>query len=272
VAFTLSRSWDAVAFAPGPARAPLLPARMAEGSRRAGAILLSVLVHLVLIVFLLNRIAAPLEIDVRASPGEGAMTMLDLSDPGSPAPARNPPPVQPAAAAPASSAVDATAPEMPLPAEWTVSRLPPSALASAAPPAGGRASGMGQGAGQSGAGAYDPYAGASPLPLNRESAVPSFAGRVLGFLGFEQDSFALDEAALEAVRLAVARSLPGQAGTAEIVVRVSPTGMVLEADARGGSAAPRAREALARALRGKRLFRGTAATARVMTLPVLRLG
>jgi hypothetical protein len=55
------------------------------------------------------------------------------------------------------------------------------------------------------------------------------------------------------------------------VVRVSPTGVVLETDARGGSAPAEARVALGRALIGKRLFQGSAVDAQLLTLPALSL-
>ena len=190
MAFTLSQSWEAGGFAPAAERARFLPPRAADRSRRAGAILLSVLVHAVLILLLLNRIAAPAAFgEAGQGPGDGPMTMLDLSDPGSPAPAPSPPQAPPAAKAPASP-VDSSAAEPMLPAEWTVSRLPPSASASAAPAAGARGSGAGAGlggGGLGGGGVYDPYAGAAPNRSGLDGAAParSLAGQVLGFLGLE---------------------------------------------------------------------------------------
>lgn len=232
------------------------------------------MVHIFLVMFLFSRIVAP-GLDSEATRrGEMSMTMLDLTEPGSPAPARSSPQSQPATPSP-TSPVDASVPDVPIPAEWSVSRLPPSAPAPAAPSSAPRSpGGVGAGAGQGGPAAYDPYAGAAPARLEPQPAAQSrsMAGQVMSFLGFGADGPALDQAALEEVRKAVARSLPGQTGTAEIVVRVSPAGMVLEADVRGGSAAPRLRDALARALRGKQLFRGTSESARIVTLPVLRFG
>jgi hypothetical protein len=118
-----------------------------------------------------------------------------------------------------------------------------------------------------------------PMPARRRfdaQARGNWLGeRVLGFFGFAPATaggLVLDDKALEAVRLAVARSLPGRRGTAELVVRVSPTGVVLDVQSPGGSAPRDAREALGQALIGKRLFLGATTDAQSIALPTLRFG
>jgi hypothetical protein len=98
---------------------------------------------------------------------------------------------------------------------------------------------------------------------------------MLGFFGFgpaEAGGLTLDEDALEAILRTASRSPRARAGTVELEVRVSPTGMVLAARVRGGSAPREAGEALRQALIGKRLFHGSASDAQILALPPLSLG
>lgn len=297
MAFALAQTWNVAAPSPGgaPTRGLLGLAPSAERERyfrRAVAISFSILVHLLLLWILINKLAGG-AVGEGEGQGAGSGTTMSfaLSDPASAAASARGEPEQVAKPrveqAPVSD-VDATAAtDLPVP-EWTVSRLPPAPSPKPAAASGSGVAGASTGAGASGAGAgrggtenYDPYAGAAPLRRDPSGAGATSTGdrslgaRVLGFFGLGQPAtvgLTLDENALEAIRRNVERGLPGRSGTAEIVVRVSPTGMVLEASARGGSAPAEARGALGRALIGKRLFSGTAANAQTVTLPVLRLG
>jgi hypothetical protein len=295
MAFALAQTWNAAAPSPS-GLAPLglaLSHRQETQLRRAGATAFSILVHILLIWVLLNKLSGGMAGEGEgAGAGNGALMSFALSDPASAAASASEPEQvpQPRVERAPVSDVDSTAPTDLPPPEWTVSRLPPaqsqrpaaaSGSAFAGTSAGAGASGAGAGAGQGGTQVYDPYAGAAPLRMNESGAGASstanmsLGARVLGFLGLDRPAAAgltLDETALEAIRRAVERSLPGRRGTAEITVRVSPTGMVLEASARGGSAPAEARSALGRALIGKRLFSGAAVEAQTLTLPILRLG
>jgi hypothetical protein len=253
--------------------------------RRSGATLFSILVHVLLLWLFISRLAGNAGDGDAIGAGNGRLNSFSLSDPASAAPsssseARQAP--QPRPAAQTASDIDATA-ATELPPEWTVSRLPAEARPrsqasseSAAADAPVGPGGAGAGAGQGGSDVYDPYAGAAPLRRERDAAAaPSIGERVLGFFGFGPASaggLTLDETALEAIRRAASRSLPAGGGTVELEVRVSPTGMVLMAQMRGGSAPREAGEALAKALIGKRLYRGSAADAQTLFLPPLSLG
>ncbi len=292
MAFALAQTWNAAVPSPGGsgtfARADRAFGGQERYVRRAGAIIFSILVHILLLWALINKLSG-------GGAGEGAgkgagdsnLMSFALSDPASAESAsdneaRQTP--QPRVEQAPVSEVDATAPtDLPVP-EWTVSRLPPTPSPHPAAASGSALAGASPGLGQPGAGpgrggnsVYDPYAGAAPLRRDDPgaSADSSLGARVLGFLGFGQADAAglsLDEAALEAIRSNVERSLPGRRGTVEIMVRVSPTGMVLETSIRGGSAPADAISALRRALIGKRLFSGAAANVQSLPLPVLRLG
>ncbi|HMJ92585.1 MAG TPA: hypothetical protein VK472_00650 [Allosphingosinicella sp.] len=294
MAFVLNQTWDATnpyredhdgASASSALLAPLLADGRDRYAWKTGAVLLSVLVHILILWLFLTRLAGSAGDGDGAGSGSGILHSFSLSDSSASAaaPAREKaevPPLPPAAVQP--SDVDASAQSGLVP-EWSVSRLPPRpAPPSASPsPAAGASAGASPGTGAAGAGSggaevYDPYAGAAPLRRERGApAAPSLGDRVLGFFGLGPQAaggLTLDEGALEAVRRAVARALPGRRGTAELTVRVSPTGVVLEANARGGSAPVEVRDALGRALVGKRLFLGSAVDAQTLTLPTLRLG
>ncbi|HEY5723526.1 MAG TPA: hypothetical protein VIT45_14515, partial [Allosphingosinicella sp.] len=289
MAFVLDQTWDvaapvrgaAAAGAPFSALDPLLSNGRDRYAWKTGAILLSILVHILILWLFLTRLAGT------AGDGRhaGILHSFSLSDSSASAaaPGREVvkvPPLPPAASE--TSDLDASA-ETELVPEWSVSRLPPRpappnaqsspASASTAGSTPGAAAGSGGRAG----GVYDPYAGAAPLRRERGagSQAPSLGERVLGFFGFGSRSFGgltLDEVVLEAARRAVAGRISGRGGTADLIVRVSPTGVVLEVSMVSGSAPPDARDALARALVGKRLFQGNAADAQELALPTLRLG
>jgi hypothetical protein len=294
MAFVLHQTWDATSLYRGePGTAPASPSMLApllaDGRDRyawkTGATLLSLLVHILILWLFLTRLAG--------NPGEGggsgagssvlhSFSLSGTSASSSEAPAKAaqmaPPPPAPAQ----QSDVDTSA-ATELAVEWSVSRLPPRAAPPSEPSSSSTASasavsaaGASAGGGNGGGEVYDPYAGAAPLRREAgQAGAPSLGERVLGFFGFGSQAsggLTLDEAALEGVRRAVANALPGRRGTAELTVRVSPTGVVLEVSAGRGSAPADARDALGRALIGKRLFLGSAVDAQTLTLPTLRLG
>jgi hypothetical protein len=293
MSFVLDQTWDESARLQALAGSPsasvwLLAKGRDRHLRRASATSFSVIVHILLIWLFLNKLAGDPGPNEEAERGNGGLLLFALSDPGSVSAAASAtePLTAPPASAWASEADASVAAE--LPPEWSVSRLPPAPdplpLRPPPAPAASTLSGSALGTGATGAGAgkgdvgeYDPYAGAAPRW--REGAQgasnQSLGQRLLDFFGVRQAPAAgltLDAAALESVRRAIAAALPGRQGTAELVVRVSPTGMVLEVKARGGSAPAEARDALGRALVGKRLYRGSAAEAQTLALPVLSLG
>ena len=290
MAFALSQTWNAAGLSSGGAETSAQQWRLFSGQeryfRRLGAIVFSILVHMLLLWLLLSRLAGG-AVGVDGAAAHRGVLSFSLNGPASAASAPRsesreilPPQVQQGRVSEVDASMSASLP----PQEWTVSRLPPAASPPSAAASGSALAGASAGPGNPGAGSgggrkdvYDPYAGAAPL--RREDPGSGTAGslgtRVLGFFGFGErgeTGLSLDRAALDAIRFNVERSLPGRKGTAEILVRVSPTGMVLEADARGGSAPPEVLLALRRALIGKRLFSGTAANAQTLTLPVLSLG
>jgi hypothetical protein len=289
MAFLLDRTWDQsdlpLDSAGGSAAfAPFLANGHGRNISRACATLLSAIVHVVLIWMLLNRLAGDPGPGETARAGQRGLMQFDLSD-GAPASGSAEQRLV-RLEAPVTSEVDVSiASDLP-PPEWTVSQLPPAAdpqrpsRASTADAGLGAASGVGgtgAGEGPGRGGGYDPYAGAAPQWRSSEDRAEdrSPGGRVLGFAGLGQPStggLVLDEAVLEAIRRGVAGAWPGRAGTVELVLRVSPTGMVLEAKARSGSAPADVMDAFARALIGKRLYRGSATTAQTVILPGLSLG
>lgn len=171
-----------------------------------------------------------------------------------------------------------------LPPEWSVSRI--NKVAQPAPdqqqqpmPLSTSAPGKGGSGGASDTLVFDPYAGAAPQPrdaaagenhavsardpVSREQGVPIGTSK-----GPE-----LDRRALEAVRRDISRLVP-DGGTAQFEVRVSPMGVVLQADFITGSASDRAKALLKAALTGKRLFNVSGAGlqgTRTLKLPMLHL-
>jgi hypothetical protein len=184
------------------------------------------------------------------------LLQFDLME-AAPAPAAAEAPAQaPSAPQPvvAQSELDPTTPTEIPPPEWTVSRI---ALAIPDSPGTGIApvaAGGGAGAGAGGSGVYDPYAGAAPLPLERPGAGSGGA-------------LALDLGALDALRRRVERALPACAGTVVLAVKVAPTGIVMDAAVRGGTASPAAKTTMRNALLGKQLFRGAAGRPEDRQLP-----
>lgn len=296
MSFVLHRTWDAIdpsrAGTGGASPVPALSGLLSDGRDRyawkTGATMLSILVHILILWLFLTRLAG--NPGDGSGPGSAILHSFSLSDSSASAatPAREVlevPPLPPAAVQP--SEIDSSA-ETELEPEWSVSRLPPrpappSTRSSPDPAASASTAGSAPGTGTAGSGSgggevYDPYAGAAPLRRERggaSSGTPSLGDRMLSFFGFGSPSaggLTLDEEALDAVRRSVAERLPGRRGTAELIVRVSPTGVVLEVSALSGTAPPEARDALGRALIGKRLFLGNAVDAQTLSLPTLRLG
>jgi hypothetical protein len=278
-------------------------------SRALSAILAALIQILLMWLFLLSQVRAT---SVPSGQGVGArgITMLDLSTPIDATPAGASAPQQPAAAttpqppitAP-QSLVDASTSPIARP-EWSVSKIivarpspapvtrsaPAPALASAA---NGASSGTGSTGAQSGSGAgggsgYDPNAGAAPLRRDDPSGgayaqaptpPPSIATRIMGFLGLATPApppaaFDLDEAALATARADAAGRLKGARGSVVFAVRISPTGMVLDAVIKRTSLSRPAAMAVRAAILGRRLFlpRGPVGDGGTVELPPIAIG
>jgi hypothetical protein len=267
-----------------PALLPHLTKSQDRTLRYGSAGLISACVHVLLLWVLATRLTGGLASEAFAEKTSQPMTLLDLAAaPSPPADASEPekstqaPSPQPE---PRPVEVDRTiANEIP-PPEWTIASL--RAIPSQpGPPAQAASGALGAGASTgTGEAAYDPYAGAAPLRRPEPSAggVIAVAQRLVGMAAAGPLSSAgleLDTGVLEQIRIAVARSLKGGHGSAELSVRVAPDGRVLEAIALGGTASPAAKAALQRALLGSRLYRrragGTGTESLMLRLPVLQL-
>jgi hypothetical protein len=266
VAFVLQQSWHGVEEPPSgrPLDESALVGALAGALRgdrvRQGAgTVLTVAVHIVLLWVLATRLVGEGE---GKAPAPVRVLQFDLAAAAGPPVAAAPAAAAARAPEPAlqDNAVDTSARTDLPPPEWSVSRIAmPPAAPSDRPTV--EVGGSQAGAGAGGRGAYDPYAGAAPLPLNRATApAPPAAGALI-----------LDTHALAAVRQGVERRLAACRGTIVFSVRVSPTGVVLDAAARGGTAAPAAVSAVRGALLGKPLFRGRAAGAEERQLPEIML-
>jgi hypothetical protein len=272
MAFALHQTWnsavlpDRAAGRLGGQVGAIASVGLSPATGRAVATLLSIVVHILLIWILLNRLVAAAPPDDVREPPASPMILIDLGGVPSPSTGRaqsRPEPKQPQQA---TAQVDASTPSAAPNPEWTMTRL----TGAPAMPAGDEGGGSsGSGRGEVGPGGYDPYAGAAPLRRGDGLARPE--RRVPGLLSDDAD-LAIDQAVLEAARRLVAAKLPGQAGTVEVTVRVSATGVVIEAAAHSGSAPLAAREALAKALIGKRIYREAVSSPGIFTLPTVRLG
>jgi hypothetical protein len=240
-----------------PAPLPRLSKRQDRTLRYASAGLISACVHVLLLWVLATRLAPGLGPEAAAERAIRPVTLLDLAEPPSP-PAEASGTAEGAAAPapqpePRPAEVDRTVANEVPPPEWTLAALRGGASGPSAPAP--KASGAG-----AGEAAFDPYAGAAPA---RRAEAGAGAG------------LELDAAALEKIRIAVARSLTGGHGSAELAVRVAQDGRVLEAIALGGTASAAAKAALRRALIGAQLYRprgGAAGSApHMLRLPMLQL-
>jgi hypothetical protein len=224
MAFVQVRSWDMVA------------AGAASGSRglpvpvrRAAACAFTLLVHLMLLWLLLNHLSGGLP---GAAAREQTLTIFNVAPPGDsndeqPAGSRLST-IAPIAAA--ATEVDLSTPaDLPKP-EWTLAsiRVPRTAPSSAA------------------------LAGAAADQAGTGRGSASHLNQFVGFGDSIGGELLLDNAMLEAARLAALRAFPGAKGSALIFLRISPTGTVTSAVVKGGS-----RDigfAFQRELVGKKLF------------------
>jgi hypothetical protein len=239
MAFVQLESWRA---APTPRRAGVSSAALGPFHalldrgwdlyiRRSFASFFSVLVHIFLIGFLINRLTDGTSAE--APPTADAITLIDLAAPGAAeAVAAAAQPAVPAA--PVMSEVDLSrAADLPAP-EWTM-----SSLRAPAPPASA-----------GGSSSSDPFASAGGAGGNGDG--PSKMNQFIGFGDGIGGELLLDSNMLEAARQAAMRAHPGARGTALVFLRVSPSGIVLAAVIRGGDR--QIGSALRRELVGKRLF------------------
>jgi hypothetical protein len=153
--------------------------------------------------------------------------------------------------------------------------------------AGGTGRGAGAGSGGSG---YDPNAGAAPLRRDdlaggsTISAAPTPSSTLgewlMGFLGLSKPAlppattFDLDGTALEAARRDAMTRLKGARGSVIFAVRISPTGMVLDALPKQATLPRQAVAAVRSAILGRRLFvpRGGVSDGATLDLPAITLG
>lgn len=229
------------------------------GDRRAGALIGTILVHLLLAVFLVLRVFGAGELTSRVSSSNG-ITLLDLS-----------------ASAPTTAVVDnktadSNTPVLPpisknnseLPAvatvaEWRVVKLK-VAVASPAPISQPAVSNMNATNAMNTAmsSGYDPYAGAAPqragdlvaFSRGNAAALPPAPSRA-------QPNLALDDRKFEMIRAAVALAWPESKGSVVFDTCVSPDGRVLSARAVEQSLEPRMVAELGSKLIGQRLFTGS---------------
>ncbi len=231
MAFIQLESWQAAPASESGAAAAfraLLPAGLDMSARRAAACAFSVLVHLCLLWFLVNRLADGAAADDRArQPG---LTVFDVAPPGA-TPSEPAKDLQAAmAAARAVSIVDLSRPADLPPPEWTIARISAPVPAATGSSASADASDAGGAAGGS-------------------------APRLRQFVGFGDGiggEMLLDRNMLEDVRQAAMRAFPEAKGTALIFLRVSPSGVVMGAVVKGGG--HDIGLALRRELLGKKLF------------------
>jgi len=191
--------------------------------RRAAASAITILVHIALVWFLIARLADGAGMDAAERAQPASLTLFDLTPPGAPEPR----PVQPrpAAAPLPETLVDLSRPaDVPAP-EWSVTRIrAPSAMAA-------------------------------------QSAAPGSAGggarHLRDFIGFgdgEGGELLLDRGKLESARQIVVHAFPEAQGTVLAFLRVSPTGVVLAVEIKGGTTSREAVAALKDALLGQQLF------------------
>ncbi len=299
MAFVRTETW--VVVPPIPSRgahfawpAALAPFFSSAAQRRAWRIastFASLAVHCLLIWFFMTRLVAGTSEGQGSGSGD-AIKLFDLSRSSQAEPD--------AAAAPASetlslptpqtaaSSVDLTIPTLAPLAEWRVSRIAvprpvvpwgPSSPSAPANSAAQGASGLGQTAGLGrGGGGYDPYAGAAPMRREEANAglassAPGIGTRLLGFLGLAK-SIELDRIAFEAIRSSAERTMPRVNGYVLFIVRVSPTGMVLDAGVKDTDLSRPVLVRIRSLIVGRRLFTqsGPITDAQERELPVIRLG
>ena len=279
-------------------------------SRALSAILAGLIQILLIWLFLLSQVRSN---SVPSSQGAGArgIAMLDLSKPIDATPAGASAPQQPASAmtpqAPPTaqqSLVDASISPIARP-EWSVSKIivtrpspapvtPSKSAAPLASAANGAASGTGRagtqwgsGGGGSGSG-YDPNAGAAPLRRDDPSSgayalapspPPSIGAKIMDFLGLSTPAtppatFDLDQAALATARADAAGRLKGARGSVVFAVRISPTGMVLDAVIKRSTLSRTAAMAVRAAILGRRLYlpRGPVGDGATIELPAIAIG
>lgn len=252
MAFVQLESWNA---APAPGGLPPFLARLPDSwtlsARRTAACAFSILVHILLLFYLIGRLADGTDPDPAAAKGAPAVFSL-----GMPAEAldRSGPPAGVRAAAPAASAtaaVDLSAPaDLPVP-EWSMTRM--RVLRPTAEPASGLAS-----------------AGAGPGDGAGRNGVPALS-QFVGFGDGIGGELLLDKAMLEAARRAAVRAFPDSSGMALVFLRVSPSGTVMSSVIKGGSRGVGL--ALSRELLGKKLFvvRSAISGSALVALPPLSL-
>jgi hypothetical protein len=269
--FMLQESWDVPQFSSGTLRDYLSGEEQEShgASRRkvyrAGGAIFTILVHTFALWLLATRPApAPGVIKPEQPQPKRELILVSLNDAAPSPPAEKqlaqPPPQQPQEASP----VDSTALSQMPPVEWTVSRASflDTPTATAVPAAASAASMASSGSG--GGGVYDPFAGAAPLRSAADA--PRNVAPVSSLQVLEPT---LDVQLLERIRRQVAAAHAGSTGSAQVVVRVSSDGTVLEASMIGGNAPQGLKRHLIHALKGTRLFTSAAGHPRDLTLPLL---
>lgn len=251
--------------------------------RRSSSFLFTVLLHVLLLYFLINRVFG--SGGLALSSGTGGESLVLMSLPGisdgedqqdaveeeeaaerpqeEPAPG---PPVEAAAATSPDSKDMAVAEEVEIGGANGLSDAEAS----------GAATGASGGGAQAGGG-YDPLAGAAPIQPGAAlagAAVSTITGVVALLMPSEPpDPFVLDESVLESVRSQMIARYPSITGTLELMVRILPDGTVAQVQTIGGNAPPQLMLAFSRLLIGKPLFRpsGPMAEAQWRALPLIQL-
>jgi hypothetical protein len=252
MAFTQIETWPATPSArgslgrgaAGEGASGLLPASFSNlSARRLSASAATVVVHAALLWFLVHRLGPEPEEAAIAQPAPPAamFTLSPLS-----APESSPPRAEPVTLAMVQTPPDLSlATDMPVP-EWSMTRIRAPARSSTDGAASGSAAGGGG------------------------------ARRLRDFIGFGDSrggELLLDEGKLEQARQTAMRAVPDARGIVMLFLRVSPAGIVLAVESRGGSVDAASLAALKQALLGEKLFqvRTPVEESALVLLPPMRL-
>lgn len=283
MAFVHVETWQApsprpaLAMGHGSARSPfIIPGRVGDPFRRVSALVISFVIQAGLMWLLINRLAGAGGVLPDEGNAATSMTLVELSMSAEAELEVN----RADAAMPAErpeTEIDLSTPsDLPTP-EWSVTRIQverPRQAAPAPAPAEYEAARMVRaGAAGSGAGQYDPYAGAAPSRRQQALAASSVQQRKLRELvDFDETGFRMDRTVFEAARRQVLRQRDAR-GAVQLIVRISSTGAVLSVDSESAGVSPAVVEALRRALIGEQLFirTGPHPETKWVRLPVIHL-